>query len=468
MHVPFSHPFETICAIATPLGEGGVGILKMSGPDALAIVYGLFRPGSANEPLRPFRLHYGWIVNPATGQCLDEVLVSYMAAPRSYTREDVIEINCHSGFAVLQQILGLLLAAGARLAEPGEFTRRAFLHGRIDLSQAEAVIDIIRSQSDQSLALANQQLRGGLRAQVEAWLAGLTELQAHLEAAIDFADDGTDETALPGPNLADLLETRLRRPLAEMLLQYEQGRIAREGLTLVLVGRPNVGKSSLLNALLVKDRAIVTKFPGTTRDIIEDRFLLSGVMVRILDTAGIRHQPDTIESLGIERTLQALEEADVVLWLVDGSEPLSAEDDQVFHNIADKQRVVLLNKADLPPATTVAEVTGRYGDQAPIFSLSVLDPQDVDQLRRWLATQFLEKPLDTARCGIVPNVRHHRALQCAHEALGQAQVLLRQGGFPELVSIEFQAARHALESIVGRVDDEALLDQIFSQFCVGK
>jgi tRNA modification GTPase len=468
LHVPSLSSFDTICAIATPLGEGGIGILKISGPEARSIISGLFRSRSTDHALRPSRLHYGWIINPVTGQWLDEVLVAYMGAPHSYTREDVIEINCHSGFAVLQLILELVLSTGARLAEPGEFTRRAFLNGRIDLSQAEAVIDIIRSQSDQGLFLANRQLRGGLRDQVENWLTALTELHAHLEASIDFADDMGDEVSLPGPALADLMETRLRQDLAGMLLQYENGRIVREGLTLVLVGRPNVGKSSLLNALLVRDRAIVTAFPGTTRDVIEDRFLLAGVQVRVLDTAGIRQQPDTIESLGIERTLQAVDQADLVLWLLDQSQPLTPADDQVYQSIVDKRRVALLNKLDLPPVTTVADITARYGDQAPILALSALDPQDVEQLRQWLAHEFLHKPLETARSGMIPNLRHHQALQRAQAALGQAQHLLRQGDYPELVSVEFQSARHALESILGHANDESLLDQIFAQFCVGK
>lgn len=466
--MPSFASFDTICAIATPLGEAGVGILKISGPDACSIASGLFRPHCGDQPLQPYRLRYGWICDSTAGHCLDEVLVAYMAAPHSYTCEDVVEINCHSGFAVLQRILELVLAAGARLAEPGEFTRRAFVNGRIDLTQAEAVIEIIRSQSDQSLILANQQLRGGLRDRVELWLTTLTELHAHLEAAIDFGDDLSDDAALNGVALAELVEIRLRQPVTELLRQYQSGRIVREGLTLVLVGRPNVGKSSLLNALLVKDRAIVTAFPGTTRDVIEDNFLLAGVLVRILDTAGIRQQPDTIEALGIERALQAVDQADVVLWLLDQSQPLTAEDDQVCQSIRHKPSVVLLNKADLPPVTTVAAVTARFGEHTSIFTLSVLNPPDIERLRQLLTARFLHQPLATARSDMIPNMRHHQALLRAIDALGQAQHLLRQGAYPELVSVEFQAIRHALESIVGRTDDDTLLDQIFSQFCVGK
>ena len=467
-HVSSFASFDTICAIATPVGEGGVGIIKISGPDARSIAARLFRSRSPDPVLHSHRLHYGWICHPVTDECVDEVLVGYMAAPHSYTREDVIEINCHSGFAVLQRILELVLAAGARLAEPGEFTRRAFLNGRIDLTQAEAVIEIIRSQSDQSLALANRQLRGSFRARIETWIATLTELHAHLEAAIDFADDLGDETILAATVLADLLAARLLQAVADMLDQYESGRIVREGLTLVLVGRPNVGKSSLLNALLARDRAIVTALPGTTRDVIEDSFLLSGIMVRILDTAGIRNEPDTIEALGIERTLQALDRADVVLWLLDQSEPLTAEDDAVFQKVADRRRVLLLNKADLPAAMPEDVVTARYGAQALIVRLSVLNPQDIEILRNLLTAHFLQQPVETARSGMIPNVRHHQALLQVHEALRNAEQLLRRGAYPELVSVEFQTARHALASIVGQAADDSLLDQIFSQFCVGK
>ena len=466
--MPSFAPFDTICAIATPIGEGGVGIVKISGPDARSIASQLFRSSSPDPVLRPHRLHYGWIFHPTTGESIDEVLLGYMAAPHSYTREDVIEINCHSGFAVLQRILGLVLAAGARLAEPGELTRRAFLNGRIDLTQAEAVIEIIRSQSDQGLAVANEQLRGSLRDRVEHWIAALTELHAHLEAAIDFADDFSDEPTLAGAALADMVATQLSQPVAAMLGQYKNGRIVREGLTLVLAGRPNVGKSSLLNALLARDRAIVTASPGTTRDVIEDSFLLSGVLVRILDTAGIRNEPDTIEALGIERTIQALGQADVVLWLLDQSEALTSEDDAVFHNIANQRRIVLLNKADLPEATSLDAVTARYGAQESILRLSVLNPEDIEGLRNLLASDYLQKPLETARSGIIPNLRHHQALLRIDEALRSAEQLLRSGAYPELVSVEFQAAHQTLEDIVGRAADDTLLDQIFSQFCVGK
>ena len=249
-----------------------------------------------------------------------------MAAPRTYTREDVIEINCHSGYAVLNRILELVLATGARLAQPGEFTRRAFLNGRIDLSQAEAVIEIIRSRSEQGLLLANRHLRGDFRELIEKWRETLIQAQTRLEAFIDFSEDLAEEAEEEAPAYESLLEElreAVQGPIRAALNKYEEGRVLREGLTLVLVGKPNVGKSSMLNALLGKDRAIVTSAPGTTRDVIEDTFLLHGVQVRILDTAGIRNQPDEIESCGIERTIRSVSEADVVLWLIDHSRPLT-------------------------------------------------------------------------------------------------------------------------------------------------
>jgi tRNA modification GTPase len=466
--VPYFLSDDTICAIATPIGEGGIGIIKISGTEVLTIVHQIFRSRPPGKALRSHRLHYGWIIDPATQQQVDEVLVSYMSSPSTYTRENVVEINCHSGYAVLQRILALVVAAGARLAEPGEFTRRAFLHGRIDLTQAEAVAEVIRSRSESRLALANQHLQGDFRLQLQSWLDELIVLQSHLEAAIDFADEASESAILESSSLASRLEQKLLQPLASVLARYECGHILRDGLSLVLVGKPNVGKSSLLNALLGKDRAIVTAIPGTTRDVIEDSFLLAGVEVRILDTAGIRHDPDEIESLGIERTCQALETADVALWLVDQSGPLSAEDDSVFQTIAARRHLILLNKADLPQETGTAAVLARYGITAPILNVCVFNSEDLDRLKNHLSEAFLRQPLASVRGAIIPNQRQHDALQLAYHALTRAQRLLADQDFPELVSLELQAAIRQLAVILGQETDDALLDEIFSRFCVGK
>jgi tRNA modification GTPase len=474
--VPSRHPSstmdlkltdDTICALATPVGEGGIGIIKISGSKALATAQRLFQPAHATFPLESHHLHYGWIRDPASDQIVDEVLLSYMAAPRTYTCEDVVEVNCHSGYAVLNRILMLVIEAGARLAEPGEFTRRAFLNGRLDLSQAEAVIEVIRSSTEQSLVVANRLLRGELSQKVRAWRETILGLQAALEASMDFSEDLEDEPCNV-TRLVASLDEGLLHPLQDALKGYQEARILREGFTIVLVGKPNVGKSSLLNALLKKDRAIVTPFPGTTRDIVEDSFILSGILVRVLDTAGIRHQPDAIESLGIERTFQSVEKADVVLWLLDASRPLTREDDAVFSRIVSKRYIMILNKADLPAEVSPREVREHFGEGAPIRALSVLNPHDVESLSEYLTEAFLQNPLARGRSMMIPNLRHKACLQQSLEALQAARELLRQGSFGELVSLELSTARQALDMILGLTPDDGLLDRIFSEFCIGK
>jgi tRNA modification GTPase len=466
--VPGVPALDTICAIATPVGEGGIGIIKISGPNARSIAQAIFHARQSERPLQSHRLHYGWIWNPATREPIDEVLLSYMAGPHTYTCEDVVEINCHSGFAVLQRIMELVLATGARLAEPGEFTRRAFLNGRIGLSQAEAVIELIRSRSQQSLTLAGRHLRGEFQRHLETWREQLLALRATMEASIDFSHDTTDEPELSCNSLADLIEENLLRPLNAVLIHYESGRILREGLTLVLVGKPNVGKSSLLNALLGKDRAIVSPFPGTTRDVIEDGFVLGGIFVRILDTAGIREQPDAIEVQGIERTLRSLHEADAALWVVDQSRPLSIEDDSIFQSLSERRHIIILNKADLPQVTNVATLTSRYGENSAILGISALNPPDIETLRVSLRATFLQQPLASSSSAIIPNLRQKACLEDAHGALTRAVQLLRNDDFPELAALEFKAAQEQLDLLLGSTADEELLDRVFSEFCIGK
>lgn len=463
----FNLNHDTISAIATPLGEGGIGIIKISGPDASTIASRLFRPRKFAHPLKSHQLYHGWIVDPDSQEVVDEVLLSFMASPHTYTREDLVEINCHSGFMVLNQILELVLRSGARLAEPGEFTRRAFLSGRIDLSQAEAVLDVIHSRSQQSLTLAGRHLRGDFRDRILGWRDQLFQLQAEIEAFIDFSDD-LDEDANESSFLLHSLEEELINPLEQMLKSYESGRILREGLTLVLVGKPNVGKSSLLNVLLGKNRAIVTHLPGTTRDVIEDSFLLSGVLIKILDTAGIRLKPDTIESMGIERTLASVAEADAVLWLIDQSQPLSDEDDRVFQTISGRRYIILLNKSDLPSVVSVDEVKRRYDSTAPVLKLSVFDPVHVEKLREYLTNTFLRRPLEINRSAMIPNLRHKACFEQALASLLRARELVEDGSYTELVSLEIHSARKNLDTVLGLEADEGLLDSIFSNFCIGK
>lgn len=458
---------DTICAISTPVGEGGIGIVKISGPNAFSIACKLFEPSQPGRFPESHRLHHGWIRNSATDTMVDEVLLSTMRGPHTYTREDIVEINCHSGFAVLNTILELVLKQGARLAEPGEFTRRAFLNGRIDLSQAEAVIDMIRSRSETALTAAGRQLRGGFRRSVESMRESLLRVQSEIEVFIDFSDDLTDEPT-DTPLLTSRLTSDLIVPLAKMIARFESSRLVREGLSIVLVGKPNVGKSSLLNALLGKDRAIVTPHPGTTRDVIEDTFVLSGILVRVLDTAGIRNEPDEVESMGIERTLRSVEDGDAVLWLIDQSRPLSEEDDAVFNALCGSQRIILLNKSDLPPAISEELVRERYGPETHILRLSVLRERDIETLRDLLIETFLKQPLADTHSLFLPNLRHKVCLDHALSSLERARDLLLSESPGELVSLELQEARRHLEAILGLGYDDALLDTVFSQFCVGK
>jgi tRNA modification GTPase len=465
----FSPPDDTICALATAIGEAGIGIVKVSGPEALTFVQPLFEPAGLGPAYtwQSHRLYYGWIRETAANRRLDEVLVSYMRGPRSYTGEDVVEINCHSGFAVLNQILELVLAQGARLAQPGEFTRRAFLNGRIDLTQAEAVADVIRSRSERSLEIAGRQLQGELKRQVEQWrLTGL-DLQARIEATLDFADDLEDESEWR-PLVVTALRHRLIPEIARLIEHYDEQRILRDGLALVLVGRPNVGKSSLLNALVGKQRAIVTPIPGTTRDIIEDSFLLAGIQVKILDTAGIRDKADQIELIGIDRAIESMDQADLVVWLIDRSEPLSAADDLIHQRLQGKPCLVVLNKSDLPAAIAPEDVANRYQPGFGLLQLSALDPNDAARLKEHLRSRLFEGAFAAAAQSFVPNLRQQQALAAASEALHRALALAETSDYAELVSSELQLCRQCFDDVLGITADPDLLERIFSQFCIGK
>jgi tRNA modification GTPase len=462
---------DTICAVATPIGEGGIGILRISGPDALAILEKVFRPQRPSVAFQSHRLTYGWIIDPASGERVDEVLATWMRGPQTYTREDVVEINSHSGYGVMDRVLQIVLASGARLAEPGEFTRRAFLSGRIDLSQAEAVIELIRSRSEESLKQAGRQLQGGVRSLVESWRETLLSLHAQLEAFIDFSDDLDEADPAEISAIIQTIDSSLLVPLRALSHRYDEGRVLREGITLVLTGKPNVGKSSLLNALVGRERAIVTPHPGTTRDIIEDTFILSGVTVRIMDTAGLRPGGDSIEALGMAKTRESVSGADLVLWLLDLSRPLDDEDDSVHESVAERSALLILNKADLPPCFDAEAVKQRYQlrDAAPMLSLSVLQPSDLVILRTMLKQALLDQPLRTSASeGVIPNLRQKQCLDQAAEHLEHALFLFRDQGFGELIGFELGQARQALESILGIEADEALLDRIFGDFCIGK
>lgn len=450
---------DTIVAISTPLGQGGIGIVRLSGPEALAIGRRLFcgSDGQAGE-IAPFALRHGYIVDPATQRRVDEVLLSYMPAPRSYTRQDVVEINAHGGLVPLREIVLLCLREGARQAREGEFTLRAFLNGRLDLAQAEAVRDIISSRTDASLRVAVEQLDGHLSRETRALRHDLLRTQAQLEAGIDFPEEDIPAEDLTAP----LLSARER--LGALLRDAERGLVYRQGVRVAIVGRPNVGKSSLLNRLLRTDRAIVTPIPGTTRDTVEETVNLQGIPVVLVDTAGIAAGRDVVEQLGVERSQKAVARADLIVLVVDGSVIPSAEDYQVAKLVGRRPVVVVVNKDDLPRIDSYIQ----FLPQAPHVYVSALDGHGLDALEDCLVQVIFSGQATPSAEPLVSDPRHRDLLQRAHGAVVAAlQTLSREGGL-ELVAVDVSEAIHTLGEITGETAGDDLLETIFGTFCIGK
>jgi len=452
---------DTIAAISTPPGEAGIGIVRLSGPEAEAIARRVFRPRRPRDVWQSHRLYLGHVLD-SQGHVLDEVLLTFMRAPHTYTREDVVEIHCHSGFAVLKAILGEVLAQGARLARPGEFTLRAFLAGRLDLSQAEAVLEVIQARTQASLRVAAGHLAGGLGKRLGEVRAALLHILAQVDAALDFPEEAAELSP-------QVLSEALAGPLAELAklsATYQQGRLLKEGVAVVLAGRPNVGKSSLLNRLLNADRAIVTHIPGTTRDVIEETISLAGIPLRLSDTAGLREARDLVEELGVARSKERLAQADLILLLVDASQPLSSEDIQTLQELADRPVLVVLNKVDLPQQFQTAEV--RPYSSHPVVEISALTGQGLENLEQAVVDLVLAGGVQTAG-EIVTQARHAELLVRAQEALSRGRELLGQAETPwELLALEVKEALQALGEITGEEVGDAVLDQIFAEFCIGK
>lgn len=457
---------DTIAAVATAVGEGGIGIIRVSGPAAVAIAGRLFRAagGRSAEDQPSHYAAYGRIVDPDGGQPVDEALLLVMRAPRSYTREDVAEIHCHGGPMPLKRILALVLAAGARLAEPGEFTKRAFLNGRLDLSQAEAVIDVIRAKTDASLRMAVGHLSGAFSARVREFRHDILRLIAHLEAAIDFPEEDIEELAAE-----DVAATadKLVAAIDALLATAQTGRILREGLATVIIGKPNVGKSSLLNALLGETRAIVTDIPGTTRDLIEEYINIAGIPLKVIDTAGIRETADTVERIGVARAREVTAQADLLLLLLDASAPLSADDKEVMGLLAGRQALVLVNKTDLPAVIDMDEVA-RHAPGKQVIRISATEGTGVAELERAIVDMVYSGAVSQAEGAFVTNLRHSRILQAARDRLAEARVTAAAGLPPDCIAVDLRAAWEALGEIVGETVGEDIIDQIFSQFCIGK
>ena len=453
---------DTIAAISTPIGEAGIGIVRLSGPRAYAIARRLFRPHRPRPTCQSHRLYLGHIVDPQ-GEIIDEVLVTFMRAPYTYTREDVVEINCHSGYGVLRRILDLALAAGARLARPGEFTLRAFLSGRLDLTQAEAVLEVIRARTETHLQVAAAHLQGGLGRRLTRVRQDLLDLLARVEAALDFPEEAGE---LPPASVQEGLDLTLRS-IQALADSYEAGRLLREGLLVVIAGRPNVGKSSLLNRLLNMERAIVTEIPGTTRDLVEESITLGGVVVRFSDTAGLRPAQDRVEELGIARTRERLQQADLVLYLVDASAPAAPEDGVALAELAGRRGLVVINKIDLAGELSDAELS-QYTDW-PLTKISAKTGQGIEALREEIVTQALGGGLKV-KGEVITQARHHEHLRQCLGYLGQAHDLLAtyENSPWELVALELAAAIRELGEVTGEEVGEAILDRIFGQFCLGK
>lgn len=458
--------FDTIAAISTAPGEGAIGIVRMSGDDALRIADQVYRSGKkVLSEQATHTIHYGHIVDPATSEVMDEVMVSVLRAPKTFTREDVVEINCHGGIVAVNRVLQLVLRSGARLAEPGEFTKRAFLNGRIDLSQAEAVMDLIRAKTDRSMQLAMKQLDGDLSRLIRNLRQEILNTLAQVEVNIDYPEyDDVEEMTL---KLLNEKTHDVQAGIRALLRTASQGKILREGLKTAIIGRPNVGKSSLLNVLLREDKAIVTDIAGTTRDTIEEFVNVRGVPLQLIDTAGIRETADIVEQIGVERSRKALNEADFVLLLLNNSEPLTDEDKALLEQTRGFKRLILLNKTDLPTQLD-REALASYADDSEILTTSMLERSGIDQLEEKIADYFFQGQLGERDATYLSNTRHIALLEKADQALQEVLNGIDMGMPVDLIQIDFTRAWDLLGEITGDSVQDELLTQLFSQFCLGK
>lgn len=456
--------YDTIAAISTPPGEGAISIVRMSGEESLEVIAKIFK-GKNLQDVRSHTINYGHIVDPETNEEIDEVMVSVMRGPKTFTREDIIEINCHGGIVPTNKILQLLLQNGARLAEPGEFTKRAFLHGRIDLTQAESVMDLIRAKTDRSMKVALNQLDGNLSKLIKNLRQDILDTLAQVEVNIDYPEYDDVETMTT--KILKEKATEVKAQIEELLRTANQGKIMRDGLATAIVGRPNVGKSSLLNYLLHEDKAIVTDVAGTTRDVIEEYVNIRDVPLKLVDTAGIRDTEDKVEKIGVERSRKAIEKADLVMVLLNASEALTSEDRRLLELTQDKKRIVILNKTDLPRKIDMAEVKQLVGSEE-LLSTSVLKNDGLDELEEQIAKMFFNGIENSQTTVMLTNSRHIALLHQAKDSLQSVLDGIESGMPVDLCQIDMTDAWDDLGEITGDSYQDELLDQLFSQFCLGK
>lgn len=456
---------DTIAAIATAPGVGGIGIVRISGSDALSLLRRLFHPHNLGARFTSHRLYYGTVIGPS-GQVLDEALAVYMRAPHTYTREDVVELHCHGSFVVLQEVLRTVFTLGARPAEPGEFTKRAFLSGRIDLTRAEAVLELLEAQTAKGAELAVNQLQGELCTRLEAVRSELVRMLAFLEVAIDFPED--DVEIVHYDEMRARLETAVIAPLKQLFAVAEQGRIVREGIKVVIVGQPNVGKSSLLNALLHEERALVTPVAGTTRDTIEERFVIRGIPFSLIDTAGIRDHEDAVEALGIARARQQLQQAELVLFVVDARRGVSGQEQTLFASTSGRKRLVVLNKSDLVDAPRIKELTV-YFPETVCVSVAALLGNGIEALEEAMYQSVIGEGRELCeQMTCAPNTRHRAILTQVLDACRRFAQALTQGEPVDLLAVDVQTALDGLGDLTGLTTPDDVLDVVFSQFCIGK
>ncbi len=456
---------DTIAAISTPSGQGGIGIIRISGKDAINVADQVFKPKSKKSisAARSYTVHYGWIADDRD-EIIDEVLLTIMRGPKSYTTEDVIEISCHGGIISLRAILKQVTDKGARLAEPGEFTKRAFLNGRIDLTQAEAVLDIINSKTDAFLKVSTNQLKGELSHELAVIREHILNTYVEMEAIVNFPEDDIDSE---GRKKLSYDIEKAKSKIDQLLLESDQGRILREGMKLVLCGKPNVGKSSLLNVLLKTERAIVSDVAGTTRDTIEESAQINGVPFQVIDTAGILNPRDQIEEEAIKRSEMSMQGADIVLVVLDGGQELDEKDHAIMQTVKGQNALVVINKSDLDNKVDKSEIIGFF-DEKRIVNVSALNKSGVDQLRESIVYNVLHTEAINVHGTVVSNLRHIQSLKEAQTLLASSQKGLLENLSLEFVSEDLKQSVNHLDAITGKNIDVDLLDTIFSQFCIGK
>ena len=456
---------ETIAAIATPVGIGGIGIIKISGKLAAGIAQKVFRPKHPTKSFDNFRLYLGHIIDPNSGLPVDEVLISIMRGPLSYTREDVLEINSHSGYTILSKVLQIVLQSGARLAQPGEFTLRAFLNGRIDLTQAEAIVDLINAKSETSLHLAANQLSGGFLTRLDEIRTKLIEILVEIEASVDFPDE--QHTRINRQHIAERIRAAILDPTGELISAYSQRRVWHEGITVVIAGRVNVGKSSIFNRLLQKEQALVTPIPGTTRDNLECGIAIKGIPIRLVDTAGIRKVRGVVEKKGVGLTKARLASADLILLVIDRSRALNQYDLDALRKADKKAVIVAVNKIDLPRKASEKKIETAFGSLPRVY-ISALTGEGFNELTNTIYTFIMSSTTVISSTSIIPNLRHTIALQQAGDHLERALRNIMDNLPLEIVATDLVWARNSIDEITGSKINEEVIDGIFKRFCLGK